>query len=241
MVGFRPIIVKPAGSSGRGPQEAAMRLDIYSDTICPWCYVGKRRLERALALRQRPDLTIQWRAFQLNPGMPAEGMDRREYLEVKFGGSDRAGRIYEAVRAAGQSEGIDFAFERMQRTPNTFDSHRLLRFAVGAGRQAETLEALFQAYFLSGADIGDRRVLLECAERAGLDAAGAELFLESGAEAEATLAEDRMARRQGINGVPCFIFNGRFALSGAQPPEALAQLLDLADMDDTMQLEAAAE
>lgn len=218
-----------------------MRLDIYSDTICPWCYVGKRRLERALAERPRPGLAIRWRAFQLNPGMPAEGMDRRDYLEVKFGGSDRAGRIYEAVRAAGESEGIDFAFERMQRTPNTFESHRLLRFAATAGRQAETLEVVFQSYFLNGGDIGDRRVLLGCAEKAGLDVAKAEQFLASGAEADATLAEDRTARRQGINGVPCFIFNGRFALSGAQPPEALAQLLDLADMDDTMKLESAAE
>lgn len=218
-----------------------MRLDIYSDTVCPWCYVGKRRLERALAMHPRADLTIQWRAFQLNPGMPTEGMDRREYLEVKFGGPERADRIYEAVRAAGESEGIHFAFERMRRTPNTFDSHRLMRHAHAAGRQSEMLEALFQAYFLVGADTGDRLVLLECAERAGLDPAAAGHFLESGAEAESTLAEDRLARRQGINGVPCFIFNGRFALSGAQPPEALAQLLDLADMDDAMQLEAAAQ
>jgi predicted DsbA family dithiol-disulfide isomerase len=218
-----------------------MRLDIYSDTICPWCFVGKRRLERALAMRSPADLTIQWRAFQLNPGMPAEGMDRREYLEVKFGGSDRASRIYDAVRAAGESEGIDFAFERIERTPNTFDSHRLLRLAHGSGQQAELLEALFQAYFSRGADIGNRRVLLDCAERAGLDVGAAERFLANGAEAESTLAEDRLARRQGINGVPCFIFNGRFALSGAQPPEALTQLLDLADVDDATPLEVAAQ
>jgi len=216
-----------------------MRLDIYSDTICPWCYVGKRRLERALAIRPQTDLTIQWRAFQLNPGMPPEGMDRREYLEVKFGGADRAGRIYEAVRLAGESEGIDFDFSRIRRTPNTFESHRLLRHAHQAGRQSETLEALFQAYFLDGADIGSRGVLLGCAERAGLDVPEAARFLDSDAEMESTLAEDRLARRQGINGVPCFIFNGRFALSGAQPPEALLQLLDLADVDDAQQLEVA--
>ena len=218
-----------------------MRLDIYSDTICPWCYVGKRRLERALAPRPPPGLSIRWRAFQLNPGMPAEGMDRQEYLEVKFGGPERAARIYEAVRQAGAGEGIDFAFERMTRTPNTFESHRLLRHAHEMGRQGALLEVLFQAYFHEGADVGARAVLLACAERAGLDLAAAETFLASAAEAESTLAEDRLARRQGINGVPCFIFNGRFALSGAQPPEALLQLLDLADVDDSEQLEAAAQ
>jgi len=216
-----------------------MRLDIYSDTVCPWCYVGKRRLERALASRPRKNLVIRWRAFQLNPGMPAEGMDRREYLEIKFGGPERAERIYEAVRAAGEAEGIHFAFERIRRTPNSFDSHRLMRFAYTAGRQSELLEALFQAYFLAGADLGDRSVLLDCTAQAGLDVAEAERFLDSGAEAESTLAEDRLARRQGINGVPCFIFNGRFALSGAQPPEVLTQLLDVAEMDDSMQIEAA--
>ena len=216
-----------------------MRLDIYSDTICPWCFVGKRRLERALALRPQADLTIQWRAFQLNPGMPAEGMNRREYLEVKFGGPDRAARIYEAVRLAGESEGIGFDFSRIRRTPNTFESHRLLRHAHHVGRQTEMLEALFQAYFLTGADIGDRAVLLDCAGQAGLDMAEAARFLDGDGEMETTLAEDRLARRQGINGVPCFIFNGRFALSGAQPPEALLQLLDLADVDDAQQLEVA--
>ena len=218
-----------------------MRLDIYSDTICPWCYVGKRRLERALAMRPGLDLTIQWRAFQLNPGMPPEGMSRREYLEVKFGGPDRAVRIYDAVRQAGAGEGIAFVFDRIRRTPNTFESHRLLRHAYGQGRQTEMLEALFQAYFLAGADIGDRAVLLDCAERAGLDVIAAARFLDSDEEVESTLAEDRLARRQGINGVPCFIFNGRFALSGAQPPEALLQLLDLAEVDDLQQLEAAAQ
>lgn len=217
-----------------------MHLDIYSDTICPWCFVGKRRLERALAMRPNAELTIRWRAFQLNPGMPAEGMARGEYLEVKFGGPERANRIYEAVRMAGESEGIHFAFDRIRRTPNTFDSHRLLRHALDAGRQTELLEAMFQAYFLDGADIGSPPALIACAERAGLDPAGAERFLAGDDEGEATLAEDRLARRQGINGVPCFIFNGRFALSGAQPPEALLQLFDLAEVDDEQQLEVTA-
>ncbi len=217
-----------------------MQLDIYSDTVCPWCFVGKRRLERALAMRPNAAIEIRWRAFQLNPGMPVEGMERREYLELKFGGPERAARIYEAVRTAGEGEGIRFAFDRIRRTPNTFDSHRLLRHAHDVGRQGAMLENLFKAYFLAGEDIGNRRVLLGCADRAGLDVALAERYLAGTEEAESTLAEDRLARRQGINGVPCFIFNGRFALSGAQPPEALLQLLDLADVDDAQQLELAA-
>lgn len=217
-----------------------MQLDIYSDTICPWCFVGKRRLERALAMRPNAALTIRWRAFQLNPGMPAEGMAREEYLEAKFGGPERASRIYEAVRMAGESEGIHFAFDRIRRTPNTFNSHRLLRHALGAGRQTELLESMFRAYFLEGADTGSAPVLVACAERAGLDPAEAERFLAGDSEGEAALAEDRLARRQGINGVPCFIFNGRFALSGAQPPEALLQLFDLAEVDDAQQLEVTA-
>jgi predicted DsbA family dithiol-disulfide isomerase len=216
-----------------------MQLDIYSDTICPWCFVGKRRLERALAMRPQAEIEIRWRAFQLNPGMPEEGMERREYLELKFGGPERAARIYEAVRMAGESEGIRFAFERIRRTPNTFESHRLLRHAHEAGRQGALLEELFQTYFIAGQDIGSRSVLLGCAERAGLDTGRAERYLAGSEDAESTLAEDRLARRQGINGVPCFIFNGRFALSGAQPPEALLQLLDLADVDDAHQLELA--
>ena len=111
-----------------------MDIDIFSDTICPWCFIGKRRLERALAERPQPDLTIHWRAFQLNPDMPAGGMDRSQYLELKFGGASNAEAIYDQVRAAGETEGIDFAFERMKRTPNTIDSHRLIRHA---GQKAE--------------------------------------------------------------------------------------------------------
>ena len=116
-----------------------MQLDVFSDTICPWCYVGKRRLERALKARPQQGLTIRWRAFQLNPGMPADGMDRRAYVEAKFGSPERAQAIYETVRSAGQSEGIAFAFERIRRTPNTLQSHRLIRFAAARQRQNETL------------------------------------------------------------------------------------------------------
>jgi predicted DsbA family dithiol-disulfide isomerase len=213
-----------------------MRLDIYSDTICPWCFVGKRRLERALAARPQPGLQVRWRAFQLNPGMAADGMDRRTYLDLKFGGSERADRIYEAVRQAGRGEGIAFAFDRIKRTPNTLASHRLLRLASGS-RQSALAEALFTAYFLRGADLGDKRILADIAVGVGLGRSEVEAFLDSRAETDTVLAEDAQARRQGINGVPCFVFNGRFALSGAQEPEALFQLFDLAREEDRALLE----
>ena len=218
-----------------------MRLDIYSDTICPWCFIGKRRLERALAARPQPGLSIQWRAFQLNPGMPPEGMDRRYYLEAKFGGVERAGRIYEMVRAAGASEGIRFAFDKIARTPSTLDSHRLIRFAAAAERQASMLEAVFRAYFLDGRDIGSKEVLVDLAQESGVDAEAAARYLDSETDLETVLSEDRIARRLGITGVPCFVFNGRFALSGAQEPEALFQLFDLAREDDQVQRQMVAE
>jgi predicted DsbA family dithiol-disulfide isomerase len=218
-----------------------MRLDIYSDAICPWCFIGKHRLERALKQRPQGNLTIQWRAFQLNPGMPPEGMERHAYLEAKFGGVERAQRMFDMVRAAGASEGIGFDFDRIKRTPNTLNAHRLVRFAATRGRQAHMLEALFEAYFLDGRDIGSARVLTDVAAEVGLERAAARLYLQTEADVETVLGEDRIARRLGITGVPCFVFNGRFALSGAQEPEALFQLFDLAREDDEMQLQMAAE
>ena len=214
-----------------------MEIDIFSDTICPWCFIGKRRLERALAERPQPDLTIHWRAFQLNPDMPAGGMDRSQYLELKFGGASNADAIYDQVRAAGESEGIDFAFERMKRTPNTIDSHRLIRYAgqkaqQGQGRQGAVVQALFDAYFLRAEDIGDPEVLVAAAAEAGLEAEETRAFLAGDAEAEAVRAEDRNARQAGISGVPCFLFNGQHALAGAHPPEVLHQLFDLANQED---------
>lgn len=211
-----------------------MYLDVFSDTICPWCYVGKRRLERALQARPQPDLKIRWRAFQLNPGMPAEGMDRKAYVEAKFGGPERARAIYDTVRAAGAGENISFAFAGIKRTPNTLQSHRLIRFAAARGRQDETLEALFQAYFIAGRDIGDRDVLGDIADEAGLDRADAAAYLAGDVDSDVVLGEDATARRAGITGVPCFIFNGRFALSGAQEPEAFFQLFELAREEERM-------
>jgi predicted DsbA family dithiol-disulfide isomerase len=214
-----------------------MQLDIFSDTI-PWCYVGKRRLERALKTRPQHDIAIAWRAFQLNPTMPPEGMDRRNYIESKFGSPERARRIHEAVATAGAGEGIAFAFDRIKRTPNTVLSHRLLRFSHRYERQSAVLDGLFRAYFEEGLDTSDLEVLRAIAAAAGLPEDEVNHFLQGAEEREMVLAEDQLARRQGINGVPCFIFNGRFALSGAQEPEALFQLFDLAREDDTERRQA---
>ena len=210
-----------------------MRLDIYSDTICPWCFIGKRRLDRALAERPQPGLTIHWRAFQLNPEMPAEGMDRQLYLQLKFGDAENAERVYAQVRSAGEEEAISFAFAAMQRTPNTVDSHRLIRFAADKGLQNDAVEALFEAYFLRGEDIGQRDVLAAAAADAGLDAGEARAFLDSDLEEQAVRTEDREARHAGLQGVPTFIVNGKYALSGAHEPEVLWQMFALGRGDDT--------
>lgn len=205
-----------------------MELDIFSDTICPWCLIGKRRLERALAERPQPGLKIRWRAFQLNPDMPAGGMDRKLYLETKFGGPENARAVYDRIREAGASENIDFNFDGISHTPNTVDSHRLIRYAERNDCQDAVVETLFQAYFIDGRNIGDHEVLTSVAADSGLEEETVRAYLASGEDADAIRAEDAQARAVGINGVPCFIFNGRHALPGAQSPEVFYQLFDLA-------------
>ena len=202
-------------------------VDIVSDTVCPWCYVGKRRFEEALADRP-PDLDVYvgWRPFQLNPDMPAEGMDRKAYLAAKFGGGERAGQIYAAIEEAGASTGLDFDFAGMARQPNTLDSHRLIDRAGRAaespqsrpGLQDAVVERLFRACFMEGRDIGDRETLVELAAEAGMDADETRAYLASNEDAERIRQEDLMARQMGIQGVPCFIINRQFAVSGAQDP-----------------------
>jgi predicted DsbA family dithiol-disulfide isomerase len=204
-----------------------MIIDIVSDAICPWCYIGKRRLEKALALAPQPDLQIGWRPFQLNPDMPADGMDRQEYLRLKFG--DRGGgNMYQAVEEAGRGEGIPFAFDRIKRTPNTILAHRLIRYAQREGHQEEAVETLFRAYFTEGAMIGEIDTLVGLADAMKLDPVAVRAFLESDAEEEAIRAEDRFARQIGIQGVPCFIIDRKYAVSGAQPPEAFIEIFELA-------------
>jgi predicted DsbA family dithiol-disulfide isomerase len=181
-----------------------------------------------------PDLALRWRAFQLNPGMPAGGMDRHQYMAAKFGSAERAGRLYETVTRVGAEEGIRFVFDRIHRTPNTMKSHRLLALAGQYGLQSQMLDRLFTAYFSEGRDTGISEVLLEIGLACGLPKGEIESALAEDSPIGTTLAEDFLARRQGINGVPYFVFNGKFGLSGAQEPEALFHMFDLAREDDAL-------
>ncbi|MEM7171992.1 MAG: DsbA family oxidoreductase [Pseudomonadota bacterium] len=205
-----------------------MDLEIFSDTICPWCFIGKRRLERALQSRPQIQLRIRWRAYQLNPEMPASGMDRLRYLAEKFGGEANANAVYGQIKKAGKDEGIAFNFDRIKTTPNTINSHRLVNFAQRYDRQDAVVQGLFDAFFLQGLNIGELQVLIDTAASAGLDPAEVEVFLASDDLSDQVRAEDSYARRIGIRGVPCFIFNGNHALSGAHPPEVLYQFFDIA-------------
>lgn len=201
--------------------ERALSLDVYSDVICPWCYVGKRRLERALQVWDGAPVTVRWQPFQLNPTMPRNGMDRRQYLDMKFGSPAAARTIYDQVSTAGAAEGIRFAFERMTRTPNTFAAHRLIWWAGRQGKQDEMVEILFRRYFLEGGDIGHIDTLSQAAADAGFDRAIAATFLAGDEGVEEVNVEESAGHRLGIRGVPYFVINGTSALSGAQPPEQL--------------------
>jgi predicted DsbA family dithiol-disulfide isomerase len=205
----------------------AFTIDVVSDVVCPWCYIGKRRLEAALArLRETdPDLPVEirWHPFQLNPDLPAEGIDRRQYVEAKFGGPDRARQVYARVGAAGETVGIPFAFDAIVRQPNTLDAHRLIAWAQTRreGDAGALVEELFRAYFLEGRYVGDPEELVRVAAAAGYDPDDARKFLASDEMKDAVADADRRARSMGISGVPFFIFGGKTAVSGAQEPQAL--------------------
>ena len=203
-----------------------MKIEIISDTVCPWCFIGKRRLEGALAERPEVKPEILWRPFQLNPDMPNKGADRKSYLESKFGGPEGAERIYTNVREAGASAGIAFDFEAIERTPNTIDSHRLIHWAGETGRQSEVVERLFAAYFLNGRDIGDSGVLRDVAGEAGLAADDIEAKLAGDEDRYTVLKDYIQAVQIGVTGVPFFIFNRKYAISGAQEPSMFHQVFD---------------
>ncbi len=216
-----------------------MELEVYLDTICPWCFVGLRRLESALARHPLPGVAIQWRPFQLNPAMPSEGMSRQAYLIAKFGDAAHAKHVYDSVSEAGRAEDIAFAFGRIRRTPNSFDSHRLIRFASAAGAATRAVEAVFKAYFLDGFDIGDRDTLVGIGVSVGLAEDELRAYLEGDAECEALRAEEAKAREIGINAVPCTIVAGKYAVSGAQPPEAFIRVFQLAQNSESAGSESA--
>ncbi len=200
----------------------ALVVDVVSDVVCPWCYVGKRRLEAALALRDNANTAIRWRPFQLDGTIPAEGLDRVTYMTRKFGSLDRIAGIQERLTAIGADEGIAFDFAAIRRSPNTLDAHRLIRWADGLGRQGDIVEALFRAFFVEGRDIGDRTVLAEIAAEQELDRSEAAAMLVSGRDVELVTHEIEMAHQIGVQGVPFFIFAGKLAVSGAESAEVLA-------------------
>jgi predicted DsbA family dithiol-disulfide isomerase len=206
---------------------AGQRIDIVSDAICPWCYIGKRQLERALA-RLEPEglrFSVHWNPFQLNPDMPTEGRDRAAYRAQKFGDPERVRQIDERVTGAAADVGLSFRLDLIRRTPNTLDAHRLIWFAGREGVQDAVMEAVFVAFFTQGRDIGDRDVLADCAAVGGMDRAAVADFLAGDLAAKEMLAADRAAREAGVNGVPSFFLDGYGLYSGAMPAETMAEAL----------------
>ena len=206
----------------------ALHIDVVSDVVCPWCYIGKRKLARAIELyRERNPAAeppqVVWHPFQLNPDMPEGGVERSEYLKRKFGG--RSTQIYARVGAAGAAVGIPFAFDKVTRQPNTLAAHSLIALAADAGLQDEVLEAFFNAYFIDGRDLTSSQTLTEIACGAGLASAEVEARLASAEAREHIQAEDVQARRIGVEGVPYFIINRRHAISGAQDPQVLLEAM----------------
>jgi predicted DsbA family dithiol-disulfide isomerase len=195
-------------------------IEIYSDLICPWCYIGKRKLERALSLtKDEFSAKIVWKAFELNPDMPVEGMNRKTYRSRKFGSWEKSRAMDDQVALAGKEVGIDFDYDRVLVTPNTFLGHRLLWWAHREGDQNVLSESLFKAYFTDGRDIGDKQVLAKIAEEAGLSGDAAKAFLDSSEGTREVEQEEGSALRMGVNGVPFFVINGAPCFSGAQRPE----------------------
>ncbi|MEL5876906.1 DsbA family oxidoreductase [Cereibacter sphaeroides] len=203
-----------------------IRLDIFSDPVCPWCYIGKAHLDRALETRPDHPFLIEWHPFQLNPDMPPEGMDRRSYLETKFGGRQAAIEAYAPVQAAAEAAGLEIDFSAIDRTPNTLDAHRLIHWAGLEGRQAAVVSALFRGYFREGLDIGVPEVLADIAGRCGMDRALTLRLLSSDADREDLAARDADARAKGVRAVPTFLVARRHVVPGAQPVELWQQVID---------------
>lgn len=202
-----------------------IKLDILSDPICPWCYIGKSNLDRALENHPEHPFEIEWHPFQLNPDMPKSGMDRRAYLEAKFGGKEGAVKAYRNVEQAAEAAGLQIDFATIPRVPNTLDAHRLIHWAGLEGRQNAMVSALFKAYWRDGRDIGETQTLLDLAKDCGLDVGMTERLLATDADVEDIMTRDRHARERGVSGVPCFVIANQYVVSGAQPPQVWAQII----------------
>lgn len=202
-----------------------MQIDIFADPVCPWCYIGKRRLERALARRNIENSRIRWRVYRINPNLPAGGMPRSEYLRSRFGKAAWARKHFNDIQRVGESEGIGFNFERIERIPDTTQAHRLIQFALDTPHIDKLIETLFRHHLVEGGCIGRIESLIELAAAAGLDRAAVATHMNSGGDD--INRQDKAARRLGVRGVPFFIVNKQFALSGAQEPEAFYPLFDM--------------
>jgi predicted DsbA family dithiol-disulfide isomerase len=203
-----------------------VRIDVVSDVVCPWCFIGKHRLEKALALRPDIPVEVHWRPYFLNDWIPRDGIAREEYLTTKFGSPERYKGIAQRVTAAAAEEGLVYAADKMTRQPNTLDCHRLIRWAEGIGKAAEMKQRLMDLYFTEGADLTNRAVLVQAASDVGLDPEDVRAALDSDQDVAQVEQEVLAAKQAGIEGVPCFIFGGKFAVSGAQSPEYLADAID---------------
>jgi len=202
------------------------KIDIISDPICPWCFIGKAKLDRALEARPGHGFEIEWHPFQLNPDMPAEGMDRREYLETKFGGREGAISVYGLIAQAAEDAGVKVDFAAIKRTPNTIDAHRLIHWAGLEGVQTPVVSKLFRAYFQEGKDISDHDVLCDIAVFAGLQEPVIRKLLAQEIDKDDIRKRDANAREKGVRGVPCFIVDNQYAVQGAQPAEMWLKAID---------------
>lgn len=210
-----------------GNAPVPLRIDIVSDVVCPWCYIGQNRLAAAIETVPQLRAEIRWRPYQLDPTIPPEGYDRRQYMEAKFGDKERLKAAHQQVEAAGRSAGIDFRLDRIAVSPNTLDAHRVIRWAAsaGPGAQSRLARRLFELYFEEGQNVSDHAVLVAAASEAGMDAAVVEALLKTDSDREAVREEIETARRMGITGVPCFLIEGKYAVVGAQDPAVLADAL----------------
>jgi predicted DsbA family dithiol-disulfide isomerase len=220
-----------------------MQIDIISDVVCPWCYIGKRNLEKALSLYEadNPRATapkVTWHPFQLNPHLPAEGIPRDEYTSSKFGGPERAKEIYARVASAGAGAGISFRFDEIGQQPNTIAAHQLISLAADSDAQDGVVESLFKGYFLEGRDLTDRETLLELAERGGQNREDGESCLRNEEKRGEIEKQDRHARSLGVEGVPFFIFNQKLTVSGAQPPDVLVRAMTQAESEEPVEANA---
>ena len=207
------------------PDHQPVRIDVVSDVVCPWCFIGKRRLEKAIALTPGIPVEVHWRPYFLNDWIPREGIAREQYLTTKFGSPERYKGIAQRVTAAAAEEGLVYASAKMRRQPNTLDCHRLIRWAEGIGKSAAMKQRLMDLYFTEGADLTNHAVLVQAATDVGLDPDDVRAALESDQDVEQIEREAQSAKEAGIEGVPCFIFGGKFAVSGAQSPEYLAEAI----------------